>query len=39
MADKYMFYNKGQKESCDGYVYENTVGGKRRKTRRRRTLK
>jgi hypothetical protein len=40
-ADKYMFYNKGQTyhEQCDGYVYENTVGGKRRKTRRRRTLK
>jgi len=33
----YMFYNKGQTyhEQCDGYVYENTVGGKRRKTRRR----
>ena len=39
MADKYMFYNKGQKESCDGYIYETPVGGKRRKTRRRRTLK
>jgi hypothetical protein len=37
MEDTYMFYNKGQTyhEQCDGYVYENTVGGKRRKTRRR----